>query len=309
MGKKRRILIMKDLHIHTYFSDGKNSPVEMIKKLHELGVKEAAITDHDSADTFMSRDFLDLVKRDGKGRFDYKGMKVITGAEIDCQFDEEKFPDWKNPLEILAYGFDEGNEELTSYLKEIKRQRIERLKALIPAVQRRFGENAITEGEIFGNPHTKTYMKPHIVNVLLEKKLIGEYREGNMILKEAEKENPKALRRTTPQNAIKMIHNAGGKAFLAHPFVYDKYGYDDIAEILNTLINKGLDGFEYRYPYELGHRSGSREEIEKAMRKKQDLSRRLAVLFPDAEHVQGSDSHSVEDLEKLHGEKGLWARA
>jgi len=37
---------MVDLHMHTVFSDGKNSVEEMIKKSIELGLKKIAITDH-----------------------------------------------------------------------------------------------------------------------------------------------------------------------------------------------------------------------------------------------------------------------
>ena len=44
---------MKDLHLHTNISDGKNTPMEMINKLIELGVNEASITDHDAFDSYL----------------------------------------------------------------------------------------------------------------------------------------------------------------------------------------------------------------------------------------------------------------
>ena len=44
---------MVDLHLHTNISDGKNTPMEMINTLLELGVNEASITDHDAHDSYF----------------------------------------------------------------------------------------------------------------------------------------------------------------------------------------------------------------------------------------------------------------
>ncbi|MCQ2735964.1 MAG: PHP domain-containing protein [bacterium] len=294
---------MRDFHIHTCYSDGTCSPLEMADKLAEAGVKKAAITDHDSADAFYEKEFLSEAKKTGTGRFAYKGMEIHTGAEIDCMFNTEKYPQRKEPIEILAYGFDENSKELKEYLERIQAERRERIFRLAEAANTHFGKEIISKDEILGIK-AKTLMKPHVVNRLLEKGLISEYREGNKILKDFEKENPASLNRISPFDAIKLIHNAGGKAFLAHPLVYtyDSYDLGEVTAIINDLLNKSLDGIELYYPYAFGHRPKYTPE------EASDMAKKLKRLFPDAEYSQGSDSHSVQDIEALHSAKELWAK-
>jgi predicted metal-dependent phosphoesterase TrpH len=38
-----------DLHTHTYYSDGKYSPAELLRYAASIGLETMAITDHDNA--------------------------------------------------------------------------------------------------------------------------------------------------------------------------------------------------------------------------------------------------------------------
>ena len=39
---------MIDLHTHSFFSDGSNSPEELIETAHKIGLSAIALTDHDT---------------------------------------------------------------------------------------------------------------------------------------------------------------------------------------------------------------------------------------------------------------------
>ena len=153
----------------------------------------------------------------------FGNLTVYTGIELDCIFGD------KFIIEILGYGFDSEDKELKEYASNIQTQRKNRIKKYISAVNEKFGESTITEEEIF-NDNCKTYLKPHIVHPLLDKKIFTEYKEANNFLKSVPNND---IERINARDAVKLIHKAGGKAFLAHPGVYD-YEYDDIVKIHKT---------------------------------------------------------------------------
>ena len=41
---------MIDLHTHSCFSDGSDTPAELLKKAHDIGLTGLALTDHDSGE-------------------------------------------------------------------------------------------------------------------------------------------------------------------------------------------------------------------------------------------------------------------
>ena len=57
------------------------------------------------------------------------------------------------------------------------------------------------------------------------------------------------------EEAIALIHAAGGKAVLAHPGVYE--GVCNLEEALSRMTEAGLDGLEVFYPYGSEARGGA----------------------------------------------------
>jgi hypothetical protein len=67
-----------DLHLHTYYSDGTQSPTQVVRWAYSQGLHTIAITDHDGIDgipeaTMAAKEF---------------GNKVIPGIEISAQTDD-----------------------------------------------------------------------------------------------------------------------------------------------------------------------------------------------------------------------------
>ena len=49
------------------------------------------------------------------------------------------------------------------------------------------------------------------------------------------------------EDAIELIHTAGGKAVLAHPGIYKRVR--NLEDALRRMVDAGLDGLEVYYPY------------------------------------------------------------
>lgn len=275
---------MLDYHIHTQISDGEASPDKTVDKLKELGVRRASITDHDSIKAYKI-----LSQNSQKTSLDFDGLILETGVEIDCAFSPNI------SIEILGYGFNPQDKELNEYLSDIQEQRKSRISLYMQKINERFGQNTITGKEIFSE-YTETYLKPHIIRPLLKKNIFKDYKEGNLFLKAI----PDKLERIEAAKAIKMIHKAGGEAFLAHPGVYD-FKYEDLVEIINKLLNKGLDGIETYYPYSLATHGKYTADTAR------EFITKMIKLFPDAKVSQGSDVHSIKELEILHSRRTEWA--
>lgn len=213
-----------DLHIHTTFSDGSYSPVEVVRRAKELGLEAISITDHD--------DVSGITQAITSGQ--KLGVEVISGVELSTHgngFD----------VHILGYLFDHNAESIQTYIEhfqEERRQRsrkiVERLHQLGFKVSYDLVCQKAGEGSI-GRPHVATVMKEEGYVFSIEeafKKYLGDGKPAFV---------PKL--KIEPLRAIRLIHNAGGLAFIAHPAV------DVDEEYVVSLIQLGLDGIETIHPH------------------------------------------------------------
>ncbi len=82
---------MIDLHIHTTYSDGADSLIEVLKKAEQNKLEYIAITDHDNCNAYMELSELNVA--------DYYTGKIIPGIEIKCGYRGRL-------IEILGYKID-----------------------------------------------------------------------------------------------------------------------------------------------------------------------------------------------------------
>ena len=270
---------MKDYHIHTTFSDGHNDVSEIIETACKMGLDEISITDHDSIDAFFEiYSYGDI------------NLKIFSGVELDCNFNGFA-------IEILGYGFNINDPALNDYLRFIQNQRNKRAEKYIEVVNERFKKEVITHKDVFSEKR-KTILKPHILRPLIEKGLFENYKKAKEFIAAAA---DLPLERIEAKAAIEMLHNAGGKAFLAHPGVYD-FERNFVSEMIMFLKKLGIDGIEFYYPY-----FNMRDERYASQEAVDDFYRYLLPLVKDLEISQGSDSHSVVELDSLWNAKNKWA--
>ena len=211
-----------DLHMHTYFSDGQHSPEELILKVKEAGIDIIAVTDHDTVDGLPEA--IEAGKK--------YGVEVIPGLEISSDIRDRE-------VHLLAYFFNPANKELEEYLKFFRAERIKRAVIIIQKLKE-LGL-VIELEEVMELARNSAVGRPHIAKVLVKNGLVSNYFEA--FSKYIGNGCPAYERKVhvSPRSAFKIISDAGGLSFIAHP------GHLPDA-IMVELIEAGLDGIEVVHP-------------------------------------------------------------
>ena len=260
--------LKKDLHMHTRFSDGEMTPQELIDMRVAEGYELLAITDHDGIGGSVA----------GAQYAESVGVRFIYGIEFDSEDVLGK------DLHILGYGFDPHNEEFMDtliYVTDERRNRNDKFRDCLN--KRGYG---ITPEEIWNVNNGRYVGKPTFATVMVQKGIVKDVKEAfDTVFKEPDL---KAIKKITlpSQMVVKVIHNAGGLAVMAHPMeqrrpnesfeVFNPRMY----EIMDKMREYGIDGIECFHP------SASPEQSE------------LLVAYAK-EHglmiTRGSDFHSKEN--------------
>ena len=211
-----------DLHMHTNHSDGYYSPLELINKVREKNLNIISITDHDSTNALeeaitIGKDF---------------GVEVIPGVEVSTDIEDKE-------IHLLGYFVDIHNSELIKYLSFFREERYHRAKRIIRKLNN-LGLK-ISLDDVLEIAKNSAVGRPHVAFAMMKLGIVNDYYEA---FQKYLRDNGPAYERkihVSPQSALKLINDAGGLSFIAHP--------GHIKEsILMTLINAGIDGIEVTHP-------------------------------------------------------------
>ena len=219
--------ILLDYHIHTTASDGQYSPMEIVDKVRERNVYKFAITDHDTIDG-IEEAMVAAKKCD---------IAFIPGIEISVQDTEE--------IHIVGLGINHYDKKLREACKRFKEDRDSRGEKICLYLQNKGIPINLDEVlEIAGNGNLA---RPHFATWLLQHRYVDEKKEAYKIYLDT-LEFHKFTDRVLPKSeqAIELIHGAGGKAILAHPGLYH-YDDQEMDNLIARLKNQGIDGIECFY--------------------------------------------------------------
>lgn len=228
-----------DLHAHTTASDGDQSPTQLIELAKAVGLTAIAVTDHDTTDGVAEA--LEAGKR--------LGVEVIPGIELSAEI--ENTAGQRGQCHILGLGIDPHNPNLLKRLRDIQHKRTNRNTLMVDklnSLEEFKSQNIhITLEEVEAAAGGDIIARPHFAKVLIAKGLVGSVQEAfNEYLGENAKGNvPKE--KVTPEEAIRLIHDAGGVAILAHPNNCKCSTREATEDYILQLRDKGLDGIEARY--------------------------------------------------------------
>ncbi len=82
---------MIDLHMHTNYSDGTDTVIELLQNAEKANLEIISITDHNTAAAYEELEKIDVAQ--------YYGGRIIPGIEINTKV-------LGVPIEILGYGID-----------------------------------------------------------------------------------------------------------------------------------------------------------------------------------------------------------
>ena len=228
---------VKDMHIHTVFSDGVLTPEEVVDRWQSEGKEVIAITDHDGIGGSIVA--VDYAKN--------KDIKVVPGIEFDSENDLGR------DLHILGYGIDFYDDNLQAELKKILKWRGERNDIILKALKDK--GISITDEEIYAVNEGRYVGKPTFARILVQRGLFPDLAAvfNNFFSKVPEIKGitKKAL---PSREVVDVIHKAGGVVVLAHPMEQMKTGESwekfesRLIEILDTFVEYGIDGIECYHP-------------------------------------------------------------
>ncbi|MCI8310047.1 MAG: PHP domain-containing protein [Clostridia bacterium] len=234
---------MIDIHMHTIYSDGDKTVEEILKMCEEKKLEYISITDHDTCKQYEDKAL--------KNNKIFNG-KIIKGSELHAVFQNKS-------IEILAYNINPSviNEWCEKYYSENE------LKKQQEIFRNRLFNICDKHGLIYDMSKIKKpkkaseYVERSIYEEVMKHKenhkILGEFTESFSIFFRKGLANPDSSYfmnhiefRPKYKEVINIIHKAGGKAFLAHPF---EYKFEDTISFINDLRKEvELDGIECFHP-------------------------------------------------------------
>jgi len=215
-----------DLHLHSTCSDGVYPPAEVVRLAAEAGLAAIALCDHDNIDG------IDAAMAAG----DKLGVEVLAGVELSVLWGDYE------DIHLLGYGFDHHDALLREALQEFQAFREGRNERIVERVN----EKLETEGRApidFARVRALaggTVGRPHIAQALIE---AGHVANNDEAFRNYLVPCNVAKRFFPVDEAIALVHRAGGVTSLAHPpFITGDRG--EFERLLDAFVPLGLEGVE-----------------------------------------------------------------
>lgn len=218
-----------DLHVHTYYSDGGQSPADVVRAAKRRGVDLISVTDHDNAN---ARKEVALLAREAE-------ITAVAGEEISAYDGDVK-------VHILGYNMDCDCPEYARFHEELNRgaetRTFEILKKLSNA-----GVN-ISYGEVIRERKCKN-SPIHAMHIAVAGARKGYARSPFDFYSRFLNYGTAGFScacRPTPERTAEIITACGGVCSLAHPGRIS-LGKDGVISLIERLIPRGLSGIEAVY--------------------------------------------------------------
>lgn len=214
-----------DLHSHTFQSDGTLSPNELIQLAHANHIDVFSITDHDTMSAYDNPSY------------DDEKMTVIPGVEISCQLDNTE-------LHVVGLGVEKNNSSLEKLLNSNQALRKERAEWIVARLIK-IGEPDISHALdliVTGDVICRT----HLAKALIHEGIVDSFEKA---FKRYLARKGKVWRRAGWHGlaeVIDVIHQAGGKAILAHPTKY-RFSSGRLREVIRQFKEYDGDAIELNY--------------------------------------------------------------
>jgi hypothetical protein len=220
-----------DLHTHTSYSDGSDTPLQLVQKAAQQGVRCLAVTDHDTVAGIAEAQQAGLVY----------GVEVLVGVELSVQYQEYY------DIHMLAYLFDPQDAPLQEALQRIQQHRVQRgveILARINSRLRQRGQAPLVQERVLQRARG-ALTRPHLAQELLAQGYVNTVEEAfREFLVPCDV--PKAGLQAAA--AFELVAQAGGVCSLAHPGVFSSEP-QVLERLIATFKGMGLVGLEAYHHY------------------------------------------------------------
>jgi hypothetical protein len=208
-----------DLHLHTLFSDGTYSPEELAHHAAEQGLATIALTDHDTLEGCAR----------AAAACQQLGIGFLPGTEFTAELRGAE-------LHLLGYCLDPEHTRLLAAMQKFQESRQQRIHDIVGRLNQL--EIPLQVEAVFNLAKCRSPGRPHVARVLVAQGFCSSVDQAfERFLKRDRPAWAPKFRMAAPE-AIRLIHDAGGVAVLAHP------GLNRIDARIPELVDSGLDGIE-----------------------------------------------------------------
>jgi 3',5'-nucleoside bisphosphate phosphatase len=223
-----------DLQSHSTQSDGSLAPSDVVARAVAAGVELLALSDHD---TIAGVPEALAAARE-------HGIRLSPAAELSSVHGEHE------DLHILGYEIDPADPGLQAALEDFRADRGRRIMAMADRLRElgfSLDDSSFAARESLGRPHLADAVLAHPDNaerlaregITGKKELFPPYLVPGAAAYVARS-------RPTVEEAIGVIHAAGGVAVWAHPF-WDLEDREKVLDTVRYFAARGLDGVECFY--------------------------------------------------------------
>ena len=215
-----------DLHTHSWYSDGTDSPAQIVAKATAQGLSAVALTDHNTVAGIP--EFLEASKG--------KEILAVPGVEISTGYNGKE-------LHIVGLFLNPDTmDAVTEFVSVINRRKEESNRRLVEHL--RHAGYAVHYDEITAK-HQGSVNRAVIAAELMEKGYISEIQEAFKGLLSSQNGYYQPPERIPAQEAITFLRSIGAVPVLAHPFL--SMQPEEVAAFVPKAKQWGLAAMETMY--------------------------------------------------------------
>lgn len=218
---------MIDLHTHSVYSDGTNTPAELVAMATSRGLTALALTDHDTIGGVAP--LLEAAEN--------SPVEAVPGIELSAECAS-------GTMHILGYFIDHTCPQLLEKIGTVRAGRDERNREILKKLNKLGYRIMWTDIEEAAG--ADVVGRPHFADALMRKGLVKSRKAAFDLLLGKGRPAYAERYRYTARECIELIHQAGGISVLAHPATI--YLADDqLRGLVMGLAGHGLGGIETYY--------------------------------------------------------------
>ena len=248
-----------DIHCHTVFSDGTQTPDDLVAGASRIGLEGVGISDHDTTAGWS----------DAQVAAKKYGLPLLRGTEITA--DDEGVS-----VHMLAFQYDPRSRHICELFESTRASRLQRVKRMVELLSQDYPITWQSVLEQVREGDRTTVGRPHIADALVA---AGVYETRSDAFADVVSTRSKYYIPTpspSTHEVVRAVGEAGGVTVIAHPGDPSRNARLLSDEQIIRLIGDGLDGLE------VWHRGNPPQQRERLL----DIAHRYGLLV-----TGGSDWH------------------